>query len=125
MRFTLREFPFDPLATAGFMLARCSGPEKRTAMIDLLFVQQKNWAFTDKPFQGLSTLVRQTGMSQETFENCLRDQSLYDNVNKVRDVGAQKFGVDATPTFFINGKRVSGDTSIDELAKQFAPFLKG
>ncbi len=125
VRFVLREFPFDPLATAGFMLARCTGPDKRAAMIDLLFAQQKNWAFSDKPFQGLSTLVRQTGMSQDTFETCLKDQALYDNVNKVRDVGAQKFGVDATPTFFINGKKVSGDTSIDELAKQFAPFLKG
>ena len=124
VRFTLREFPFDPLATAGFMLARCSGPDKRSAMIDLLFAQQKNWAFTDKPFQGLSTLVKQTGMSQDTFENCLKDQKLYDNVNAVRDVGAQKFGVDATPTFFINGKKAAGEMSIDEMAKLFAPYLK-
>jgi protein-disulfide isomerase len=124
VRFTLREFPFDPLATAGFMLARCSGPDKREAMISLLFAQQKNWAFSDRPFQNLSSLVRQTGMSQETFESCLKDQTLYDNVNKVRDEGAKKFGVDATPTFFINGRRVSGDTSITELAKHFAPFLK-
>ena len=124
VRFTLREFPFDPLATAGFMRARCSGPDKRSAMIDLLFAQQKNWAFTDKPFQGLSTLVKQTGMSQDTFENCLKDQKLYDNVNAVRDVGAQKFGVDATPTFFINGKKAAGEMSIDEMAKLFAPYLK-
>ena len=124
VRFVLREFPFDPLATAGFMLARCSGPEKREAMISLLFAQQKNWAFSEKPFQGLSTLVRQTGMSQDTFETCLKDQTLYDNVNKVRDVGSQKFGVDATPTFFINGKKYPGDQTIEDLTKIFAPFIK-
>ena len=28
VKFILREFPLDPLATAGFMLARCAGPEK-------------------------------------------------------------------------------------------------
>ena len=28
VRFTLREFPLDPLATAGFMLARCNGNDK-------------------------------------------------------------------------------------------------
>ena len=28
VRFTLREFPFDPLATAAFMLARCKGNDK-------------------------------------------------------------------------------------------------
>ncbi len=125
VRFSLREFPFDPLATAGFMLARCAGPNKREPMIDLLFAQQKNWAFTDKPFQGLSNLIKQTGMSQETFESCLKDQGLYDKVNAVRDAGAQKFGVDATPTFFINGKKASGEMSIEEMAKLFAPFLKG
>jgi protein-disulfide isomerase len=124
VRFTLREFPFDPLATAGFMLARCAGPDKRTAMIDLLFAQQKNWAYSDKPLQGLSSLVKQTGMSQDTFETCLKDQKLYDDVNAVRDAGAKKFGVDATPTFFINGKKAAGEMSIDEMSKLFAPFLK-
>ena len=81
MRFTLREFPFDPLATAAFMLARCAGPDKREAMVDLLFAQQQNWAFTDKPLEGLSHLVKQTGMSQQAFEACLKDKALYDKVN--------------------------------------------
>ena len=123
MRFTLREFPFDPLATAAFMLARCSN-DKRDAMIDLLFAQQKNWAFSDKPLQGLVNLAKQTGMSQQTFDACLKDQKLYDDVNQVRDRGGQKFGVDSTPTFFINGKKVSGALSPDELDKQIEPLLK-
>ena len=123
VRFTLREFPFDPLATAAFMLARCSN-DKRDAMIDLLFAQQKNWAFSDKPLQGLVNLAKQTGMSQQTFDACLKDQKLYDDVNQVRDRGGQKFGVDSTPTFFINGKKVSGALSPDELDKQIEPLLK-
>ena len=48
VKFALREFPLDPLATAAFMLARCAGPEKRDALVDLLYGQQKNWAFTPK-----------------------------------------------------------------------------
>ena len=31
VRFVLREFPLDPLATAAFMLARCVDPDKRNA----------------------------------------------------------------------------------------------
>jgi protein-disulfide isomerase len=123
VRFTLREFPFDPLATAGFMVARCLG-DKRDAMVDLLFAQQKNWAYSDKPLQGLAALTKQAGMSQEAFEACLKDQKLYDNVNSVRDRGSKVFGVDATPTFFINGKKVSGDMSPEELDKQVGPLLK-
>ena len=121
VRFVLREFPFDPIAVAGFMVARCMG-DKRDAMTELLFAQQKNWAYTDKPLQGLASLVKQAGMSQEAFEACLKDQKLYENVNAVTE-GGKKFGVNATPTFFINGKKVAGDIEPDELAKQIDPLL--
>jgi protein-disulfide isomerase len=122
VKFILREFPLDPLATAGFMLARCSG-DKREPMIGLLFSQQKNWAFVEKPLDGLSSIVKQTGMSQETFETCLKDQALYEKVNMVRDRAAEKFNVNATPTFFINGKRVSGEMTVQQLDKELTPLL--
>ena len=35
VRYILREFPLDDLATAGFMLARCAGDEKYYAIVDL------------------------------------------------------------------------------------------
>ncbi len=125
VRYILREFPLDPLATAGFMLARCAGPEKRNAMVDLLFAQQKNWAFTQKPIEALANLVKQTGMSQETFESCLKDQALYDKVNDVRNRASEKFGINATPTFFINGRKQNGELSPEQLDKILEPMLKG
>jgi protein-disulfide isomerase len=124
VRFTLREFPFDPLAMAGFMLARCAG-DKREAMIGLLFAQQKNWAFSDKPLQGLTALVRQTGMSQEKFDACLQDKALYANINQVFEKASKQFRVDSTPTFFINGKKVGGALSPEEMDKHLEPLLKG
>jgi protein-disulfide isomerase len=123
VRFTIREFPFDPIAVAGFMVARCAG-DKREAMIGLLFSQQKNWAFTDKPLQGLTGLVKQTGMSQEKFDACLQDKALYTKVNEVFEKASKVFKVDSTPTFFINGKKVSGAMSPEELDKQLEPLLK-
>lgn len=122
VRFVLREFPLDPLATAGFMLARCAGNDKYYAVVDLLFAQQKNWAFTDKPLQGLSGLVKQAGFTQESFEACLKNQQIYDAVNAVRDRGA-KLGVDSTPTFFINGQIQRGAISVEELDKILAPLV--
>ncbi len=122
VRFILREFPLDPLATAGFMLARCEGADKRTAVVDLLFDQQKNWAFVDKPLEALEGILKQTGMTKDQFEGCLKDQKLYDQVNEVRDRGAQKFGVSATPTFYVNGQKVSGELDPANLAKLLDPF---
>ncbi len=124
VRFVLREFPLDPLATAGFMLARCAGPEKRNAIVDLLFTQQKNWAFVPKPVEALESTVKQAGITHDAFEACLKDQKLYDEVNQERDKAGQQFKVDATPTFFINGVRHSGELTVPELDKILAPLVK-
>ena len=123
VHFSLREFPLDPLATAGFMLARCAGPEKRNALVDLLFAQQKNWAFVDKPVEALAGTVKQAGISQADFESCLKDQKLYDQVNQVRDQAGQKFKVDATPTFYINGVKYAGELTPADLDKILQPLL--
>jgi protein-disulfide isomerase len=123
VRFILREFPLDPLATAGFMLARCDGDGKYYPVTDLLFDQQKTWAFSDKPVDALQQMMRQAGFSQEKFETCLRDQKLYDAVNAVRTRASDKLGVNSTPTFFINGQRHPGNLSIDEIEKIIKPLL--
>ena len=122
VKFILREFPLDPLATAGFMLARCEGTEKRNAVVDLLFDKQQSWAFTDKPLEALESVVKQTGMSKDKFEACLKDQKLYDQINEVRDRGGQKFGVTATPTFYVNGTKVTGEVNPQTLSKILDPL---
>ena len=125
VRFILREFPLDPLAAAGFMLARCAGDDKRNAIVDLLFARQKTWAFTDKPLEALAALLKQTGMSQKTFDACLQNDDLRDKVYKVHDRAAEKFGVTSTPTFFINGKKETGEMTSEALEKLLGPLLKG
>jgi protein-disulfide isomerase len=123
VRFTLREFPLDPLATAGFMLARADDGAKYYPITDLLFDQQRAWAFVDKPLDALQAMMRQAGFSKEKFEATLKDQKLYDAVNAVKDRAYKTFKVDSTPTFFINGARFPGALSIDELEKVIKPIV--
>ena len=123
VRFTLREFPLDPLATAAFMLARCDGDSKYYPITDLLFDNQSAWAFTSKPLDALQQMMKQAGFSKEKFEACLKDQKLYDAVNAVRKRADETFKVNSTPTFFINGQRISGAVSIDEIEKIIKPIL--
>jgi protein-disulfide isomerase len=75
VRFVLREFPLDPLATAGFMLARCDGENKYYPIVDLLFSQQRAWAYAERPLDALRQMMKQAGFSQEKFDSCLKDQS--------------------------------------------------
>src|SRR6266568_847173 len=123
VRFAFREFPLDPLAAAAAMLARCSG-DKREAMIELLYQQQKNWAFVDKPLDALRALVKQTGIGDAAFDACLKDQALFENVDAIRDAAAQKFGINSTPTFFINGDKKPGEITPDALDATLAPYFK-
>ena len=124
VKFILREFPLDPLAAAAFMLARCAGPDKRNAIVDMLYTQQSAWAFGDKPLEALAGLVKQAGVSQADFESCLKDQALYDQVNQTRERAAQAFKVSATPTFFVNGEEMNGELPIDAFDKVLEPLLK-
>ncbi len=124
VRFILREFPLDPIAAAGFMLAHCAGEGKYHPMVDLIFAQQRTLLSTDKPVDALLSIVRQAGFTQESFESCLKNQSFYDGVNSVRQRGVEKFKVDSTPTFFINGRKYKGALSPQELDRIIEPLLK-
>jgi protein-disulfide isomerase len=114
-RLILREFPFDPRAEAGFMLARCSN-DNYFAMVDVLFKQQEAWAGVDNAKEALLQISKLAGFSQESFEACLTDQKLLEDVRAVRARGEADFKVDSTPTFFINGNTYKGAMSIEEMS---------
>jgi protein-disulfide isomerase len=114
-RLILREFPFDPRAEAGFMLARCSG-DKYFPMVDVLFEQQQTWAAAQDARSALLQLSRLAGFSEDSFQRCLTDQKLLDQIRSVRDRGTNDFGVDSTPTFFINGKVYKGAMTVEEMS---------
>jgi protein-disulfide isomerase len=126
VRYILREFPLDPLAAAGFMLARCAAKDdanKYYALIDTLFHQQDTWV-VQKPIPPLQAIGRQAGLSEKDFNACLTNQSMLDKIESVRKNATDKLGVNSTPTFFVNGEKLTGDVSIDDLAKKIDPYLK-
>lgn len=124
VRYILREFPLDPLATAAFMLARCA-EGKSLEVVDDLFKQQKTWAFVQNPVPPLFAAARQHGFNEQSFEKCLSDQKLLDGIEAVRRRAQEKFGVNSTPTFFINGKIFRGALTIDQIEREIQPYLKG
>ena len=121
-KFILREFPLDPLATAAFMLGRCAGPDKRNLLLDQLFAQQKTWAFVEKPIAPLLAMVKTVGFTQTDFEKCLRDPDLYEQVSQSRERAAEAFNIDATPTFFINGHKLTGELTIVDFDHAIEPL---
>ena len=123
VRFIFREFPLDALAAAGFMLARCGGKDKFMPIIETLFAKQREW-MVEKPIEPLREIAKQFGFTHQSFDECLANQKVLDGIQNVRDRASEKLGVNSTPTFFINGKRLQGDVTIDSMAKEIDPYLK-
>ncbi|WP_068080855.1 DsbA family protein [Polycladidibacter stylochi] len=117
VHFIFREFPLDTVAAAGSMLVRCSAPEKQLTVLGTMFHEQRNWAFTDNPYGALLKMGKQIGLSEKEVESCLTNQKILDGLTATREHASKVLGVNSTPTFFINGEKVSGALSIDQISE--------
>jgi protein-disulfide isomerase len=130
VRYIFREFPLEPVAVGASMLIRCGEKDKHFALIDLLFHTQHQW-YVQSPLEPLFNVLKQAGYSRETFNACLdtkgneHSKKTLEAIEASRNYASDKLKVSSTPTFFINGKRVAGALSIEEMEKELAPYLKG
>ncbi len=115
-KLIFREFPFDPRATAAFMLARCAPEDRYFPMVEVFFKQQQQWAGAADGEAALLQIAKLAGFTQETFKACLTNQQVLDDVRATMERGSTEFGVNATPTFFINGQKYAGALSVDEMS---------
>jgi protein-disulfide isomerase len=126
IRYIFREFPLDIKAAAGSMLSRCIAKDdaaKYFAVTDLLFRSQNDWVVKNTT-ETLTRIGKQAGLSQEEVEACLKNQGLLDKIAADQKYAAEVLKVDSTPTFFINGERIKGETSIQEFEKRIEALLK-
>jgi protein-disulfide isomerase len=124
VRFVLREFPLDALAAAAFMLARCAGEGKYFPVAETLFQKQREWTVRD-PIKPLMALTQQAaGLDEKSFHACLQNRELLAQLQEGYKRAATKFGVNSTPTFFINGTAHRGSLSIDEMTSLVEAELK-
>jgi protein-disulfide isomerase len=126
VRYVFREFPLDIKAAAGSMLSRCIAKDdsaKYFAVTDLLFKQQSDWVMKNTT-ETLTRIGKQAGLSQQAVEDCLKNQALLDKIAADQKYASEVLKVDSTPTFFINGEKIKGETSFEEFEKKIDPLLK-
>ena len=68
--------------------------------------------------------LKQAGLSQHQVEDCLKDQKLLDKIAADQKYANEVLKVNSTPTFFINGEMVKGETSFEEFDKRIKSLLK-
>jgi protein-disulfide isomerase len=126
VRYVFREFPLDIKAAAGSMLARCIAKNdagKYFAVVDMLFKQQNDWVVKNTT-ETLTRIGKQAGLSQQAVEDCLKDQALLDKIAADQKFANEVLKVNSTPTFFINGEMIKGETSFEEFDKRIKSLLK-
>lgn len=116
-KLVFRDFPLDGVALRAAMVARCAPPNRFFGFIDALFKTQDSWEVSKNLNESLGRIAKLGGMSQDKVDACLKDQTLADQIVAGRATAEQKYGVDSTPTFFINGTKVVGDQPYSEFEK--------
>ncbi|WP_409410499.1 DsbA family protein [Bradyrhizobium sp. AUGA SZCCT0160] len=125
VRFVFREFPLDVAAAAASMLARCiarNDSEKYFGAIETLFKLQDRLIRQTK--ETLNFVGKLNGMSEQDVVTCERDQAMLDKLAADQKYAHETLKVDSTPTFFLNGERLKGSMSFEELEERIKPLLK-
>jgi len=125
VRFVSREFPLEIKAAGAAMLARCAATGDATryfAVLTMLFREQDN--LIDHTTETLKEVGGHFGMSGDAVEACVKDQDLLNKLKADQKFAYDRLKVDATPTFFINGTRVKGEISFEELEARLARLRK-
>jgi protein-disulfide isomerase len=109
----------------------CGGPEPFFALMDASYADMQGWmgkmmALPPEEMQrlqslpvaaqnaeyaritGIDELVVQRGVSREALAQCLADPRKAEALVKQRNEAFEKYNVNGTPTFFINGKMLEG-----------------
>jgi protein-disulfide isomerase len=117
VRYIVREFPLDTRAGVVAMLLRCADRDRFLALFDVLFNEQEAWASVNEKQTSnrLLQIFNLAGMSKEQFNRCLRDEELLDSIVGAKMKAQQEYGVESTPTLFVNGRKLENIQNIDEI----------
>ncbi len=124
VRLIMREFPLDRLALAASMLARCSDDKQFFAFVEILYKQQAVWSRSKDPVTELFKVSKFAGFTEERFNECLNNKEVAQGILDVMNRGRDKFKVNSTPTFFINGQKLNGTVPFEDFEKLILPHLK-
>lgn len=117
VKLVLRDFPLDEPALRAAMIARCAPPDRFYAYVDTFFATQDKWVMAKDYREALARIVKLGGMSQNEFDNCLKNTDLENKILEGRLVASKELDVNATPTFFINGTKFAGAPTVEEFDK--------
>lgn len=123
IRYVFREFPTAPeaVAVAGFLVARCAGPDKYFPVIHEIMASQSEIFGGVPPRNVLLRIANGAGLSEDQFQTCVTDADAIKAMD-ARIKSAIDAGVTGTPYFLVNGEKVA-DSSLASLSEKIDAAL--
>ena len=118
VKLVFRDFPVhgDP-AWILAMVAECAADQgKFWEMHTFLWERTEQWSQSEDILATFQGYAEELSMDTEEFTSCLQEGTVVERIIEDRNIGVQD-GVDATPTFFINGTPIRGALPFEEFQK--------
>lgn len=123
VKFILRPFVRNVLDAAIFMLAEAAGETNYQNVVGTYFKTQGEWGVSETPRDAIYSIATQLGFTKESFDAALTNQDLFTGMEAMREQALNEFGLQGTPTFYVNGKTLSGDKTLEQLAAEIDPLV--
>lgn len=109
VRFVHREVYFDRYGLWAAMVARCDGGDRYFGIADMIYERQREWSRGEptEVVQALAAIGTSAGLTRETLDACLSDGETAQTLVAWYQENATADGIEATPSFIIDGEKYS------------------
>lgn len=122
IQFQFRNLPLTQIHQNAFVGARAAEAaalqNKFWEMHDMLYENQDTWSESSDPASYFYKYATELGLNLDQFKKDYASSKVNDTINAdlnaFKKTGAQQ----ATPTFFLNGKKIDTTASVDSFSKQ-------
>lgn len=117
LKWRFMDFPLQGHANspAAHLAAGCAAEQGRFfEMMDAIYNRQNEWATEKRPERYMRDYARQVGLDLSRYDACVETRHAQPGVDADYAEG-ERLGVNATPTFFVNGREWPGILVYDQI----------
>lgn len=119
VNFVFRNFPLPQHSNAmvSAEAAEAAGAQgKFWEMHSMIYENQNEWSGSSNALEIFNGYAQKLGLDVKTFTDDINQDKFQDIITKDRSDG-EALGVNSTPTFFINGEKLTGIPSFEDFKK--------
>jgi protein-disulfide isomerase len=119
VRWVFHDYPLDQIALLASQVARYLPVERYEPFITALFLTQDRWAFARDAnhTEEIWKTAGLAGMNRATFDKAVADDDLKKWILAQQQADQDKWKIDSTPSFVINGTKYAGEMPYDAFRK--------